>query len=228
MGKIVLVTGGARSGKSRFAESYAAKHGKHVAYIATAEVLIHGLERGDLDDAAITIPAGELTINDNTLALAGDDEAVVTGSSITGLADNASLTVGAAGTYTFASDDDTQTMKVDIGDVILVDKDGAISVYDPSDFNLNGESTTDQIIRQLTNNPSGPIDRDYSNDSATPLEEYDSATADGNLVYDLDDGEDADFSSDTGKKKVTLEGGEQTLTFNDEGGNIAVDRKSVV
>ena len=38
MGKIVLVTGGARSGKSRFAESYAAKHGKHVAYIATAQV----------------------------------------------------------------------------------------------------------------------------------------------------------------------------------------------
>ncbi|MFC2343423.1 MAG: bifunctional adenosylcobinamide kinase/adenosylcobinamide-phosphate guanylyltransferase [Negativicutes bacterium] len=38
MGKIVLVTGGARSGKSRFAESYAARYGKSVAYIATAEV----------------------------------------------------------------------------------------------------------------------------------------------------------------------------------------------
>ncbi len=38
MGKIVLVTGGARSGKSRFAEQYAAKFGKRVAYIATAEV----------------------------------------------------------------------------------------------------------------------------------------------------------------------------------------------
>lgn len=38
MGKIVLITGGARSGKSRFAESYAARKGKKVAYIATAEV----------------------------------------------------------------------------------------------------------------------------------------------------------------------------------------------
>ena len=38
MGKIVLVTGGARSGKSRFAEQYAAHHGKRVAYIATAEI----------------------------------------------------------------------------------------------------------------------------------------------------------------------------------------------
>ncbi len=38
MGKIVLVTGGARSGKSRFAERYAAHYGTKVAYIATAEI----------------------------------------------------------------------------------------------------------------------------------------------------------------------------------------------
>ena len=42
MGRIILITGGARSGKSRFAEEYAKryseKHGGSVAYIATAEV----------------------------------------------------------------------------------------------------------------------------------------------------------------------------------------------
>jgi len=42
MGQIILVTGGARSGKSAFAEHYAAhcaaKHGAQVAYIATAQV----------------------------------------------------------------------------------------------------------------------------------------------------------------------------------------------
>jgi adenosylcobinamide kinase/adenosylcobinamide-phosphate guanylyltransferase len=38
-GKIVLVTGGARSGKSAFAEKYAAALGGPVAYIATAETL---------------------------------------------------------------------------------------------------------------------------------------------------------------------------------------------
>ena len=38
MGKIILVTGGARSGKSRFAETYAAEHGQKVAYVATAEI----------------------------------------------------------------------------------------------------------------------------------------------------------------------------------------------
>jgi adenosylcobinamide kinase/adenosylcobinamide-phosphate guanylyltransferase len=37
--KIVLVTGGARSGKSNFAERYVARLGKPVAYIATAQVL---------------------------------------------------------------------------------------------------------------------------------------------------------------------------------------------
>ena len=38
MGKLVLVTGGARSGKSRFAEKYALRYGKKVAYVATAEI----------------------------------------------------------------------------------------------------------------------------------------------------------------------------------------------
>ena len=38
MGKIILVTGGARSGKSAFAEQLARESGGSVAYIATAEV----------------------------------------------------------------------------------------------------------------------------------------------------------------------------------------------
>ena len=38
MGTIILVTGGARSGKSRFAEQYVARVGRHIGYIATAEV----------------------------------------------------------------------------------------------------------------------------------------------------------------------------------------------
>ncbi len=37
-GKIVLVTGGARSGKSTFAERYAAQGSRTVAYIATAQI----------------------------------------------------------------------------------------------------------------------------------------------------------------------------------------------
>lgn len=36
--KIVLVTGGARSGKSTFAEQYAEKYGDKVSYIATAQI----------------------------------------------------------------------------------------------------------------------------------------------------------------------------------------------
>ena len=37
-GRLVLVTGGARSGKSSFAEQYVASHGTKIAYIATAQI----------------------------------------------------------------------------------------------------------------------------------------------------------------------------------------------
>lgn len=38
MGRLILVTGGARSGKSSFAERYAAGYGRKIAYIATAQI----------------------------------------------------------------------------------------------------------------------------------------------------------------------------------------------
>ncbi len=38
MGRLILITGGARSGKSSFAEKYTAKYGKKVAYIATSQI----------------------------------------------------------------------------------------------------------------------------------------------------------------------------------------------
>ena len=38
MGKIILVTGGARSGKSKFAEKFALTFGNKAAYIATAQI----------------------------------------------------------------------------------------------------------------------------------------------------------------------------------------------
>ena len=58
MGKIILVTGGARSGKSAFAEKLALKLGDgRAAYIATAQIFdsepayrvkIHQARRGDI------------------------------------------------------------------------------------------------------------------------------------------------------------------------------------
>ena len=209
-------------------------------------VTIAGLASGDSvtapSSAAISMPGStdttpsELTVNDTPYILAGDKNGVeIVGDSITGLDKNASVTVGAAGTYTFSNDSDTETLKLDINDVVLVDKDGNISVYDPTDYNLDGESTTDQIIRQLTNNPNGNIDRDYTNDGSSAIvsvpedgetvegtEYYDpSETYNGNLVFDLSD-EEIDLSDGSGKKKVSLESGDQVLTFNDDGGNIAV------
>lgn len=45
MGRIILVTGGARSGKSQFAESYVKKLGRKLVYIATAQVYDGEMER---------------------------------------------------------------------------------------------------------------------------------------------------------------------------------------
>lgn len=42
--ELILVTGGARSGKSTFAEKLCAQKGKNVAYIATAEALDEGMK----------------------------------------------------------------------------------------------------------------------------------------------------------------------------------------
>ena len=44
MGKIILVTGGARSGKSSFAERYVAKYGRKIGYIATSQICDEEME----------------------------------------------------------------------------------------------------------------------------------------------------------------------------------------
>ena len=44
-GKLILVTGGARSGKSTFAEQYASESGRQVIYLATAEAKDEEMER---------------------------------------------------------------------------------------------------------------------------------------------------------------------------------------
>ena len=45
MGKLTFIIGGARSGKSRYAERLAAQHSKRVLYVATAQPLDEEMER---------------------------------------------------------------------------------------------------------------------------------------------------------------------------------------
>ena len=58
-GKLVMVTGGARSGKSEFAEQYVLHYAPKCDYIATAEVLICAVERGDLNWRDFVNPRSE-------------------------------------------------------------------------------------------------------------------------------------------------------------------------
>ena len=200
---------------------------------------IVGLGDGDSvtapSTAAVAMPEGTLTINKKPFTLEGDGNgAVVTGDSISGLDKNATLTVGAAGTYTFASDKDTETLTLKVGDVVLVDENGDISVYDENDFNLNGN--TEDILEQLD---SGFSKDDYTDkivnrpladsDTVEGATYYDSdATYNGNLWFDLDNEdsvvavEDVDFSSATGKKLAELGDGDQTVKFGDAGKNVAI------
>lgn len=58
-GKIVLITGGQRSGKSRFAESYVLANSKNPVYLATAEIsdqeMVLRVEKHRKEEATIGI-----------------------------------------------------------------------------------------------------------------------------------------------------------------------------
>ena len=77
MGKSILITGGARSGKSRIAETWVAAHGPRPIYIATAEAwdaemearIAAHIERRGTDWVTVQEPLdliGALTQNDGT------------------------------------------------------------------------------------------------------------------------------------------------------------------
>ncbi len=189
---------------------------------------VDGLTSGDsisgsLNDADVTMPGANgtvpssLTINGDKYVLGGDEDGVViNGDEITGLGANASLTVGSAGDYEVNG---TELEDLKIGDVIISDENGQISVYNPDDYNINEDSSTDDIVNYVT----GGDDADRYVNSDNPETTYDSDTDySGNLVFDLDEDADADFSETEGSKKVSLGGGDQDVTFGDGGNNLAV------
>ena len=184
--------------------------------------------------------ATTLTVNGKPYALAGDADGVdiIHGSSIdtiTTLAGNASLTVGAAGSY-YVND---TLLSANIGDVIIGDPEGSAHVYDESDFDLNENSTTEDALKKITGLSSEDgSDRYVKNLDAENSQKLldaakeDPTVLDGNIEMTLGSGEDSDaastalpldFSNTTGIKKINMTGDQAAdIAFNNAGGNIAV------
>ena len=183
-----------------------------------------------------------LTVNGKTYGLEGDTDgvAIKAGSAvdtISGLAAGARLTVGASGVYNV----NDEIISADIGDVIIGDEEGSAHVESPDDVNFDSDTSTEEIVNQITGAGSGSTDRyvesleaaaaDSIVDSTDPAV---AASLNGNIQMTISGGTDttesgatkpqtADFSNNTGIKKVDLQGdGDQNVKFNDEGGNIAI------
>ena len=174
--------------------------------------------------------------------MAGDENGVtITPSSesgvvadISGLSPDSTLQVEEPGTYNITNDDG-ETTQITIPEslpadqrTIVTDKDGVVSAYDPNDFAVDGNTDLEAIVEQIAEDPYGYDNYPEDEADRDPLTEYepDVEDYDHDLAFDLDNTEDEaadyDFSENEGKKRVSLEGGDQNLTFNDEGDNIAV------
>ena len=198
---------------------------------------INGLVSGDsisgaLDTTAVLIPATTdtdtnrsiVTVNSIGYTLIGDDDGVtLIDNSIYGLNGSAALQIGKAGTYLV----NNTTLTTNIGDTIIGTAEGSAYIYDPNNVPLNINTMTDDEIAAQAG-----ISTDYStvetNTMMTDLlVNTGGAALDGNMALLLDNADSnvaqtADFTNSTGRKRVTLESGDQAVKFNNAGGNVAV------
>ena len=123
---------------------------------------------------------------------------------------------------TLSISDGSYSKKVSGDDLILTVGENTITLEDSAtlDANIIGTKKTasDEILDSIA------ADYDYgtpitdAEEVATLLEEGD---LDGDMALLLDK-QSADFRKTEGSKNVTLEGGNQNISFNNEGGNVAV------
>ena len=196
---------------------------------------INGLASGDtvggaLDTTTVLMaPASDtlksiLTVNEISYTLAANSESVsITGNVIDGLETGGTLEISHAGLYIV---NDTP-LNVNVGDIIIGTAENSAYIYDSKNVPLDIDTMSDDEIAAQAG-----ISTTYSNVEtntmqANALVEQGGSALDGSMALALDNsnsnvGQTADFSANTGRKRVTLEGGEQGVKFNDEGGNVAV------
>ena len=198
---------------------------------------VTGLQDGDEVIApdttkVVMIDESSLTVNNRKYELNGDANGVsISGSSnpvVSGLDPDANLVVANGGTYIV----NNSTLKAINGDIIIGDPEGTAHIYEDSDIYFESNTEVENVVKGITGiasdtNKQTAVSSDSSMGSA--INEGDTSGADGNLKVtltnpdtDTETAQSVDFSSNTGVKQATLESGNQNLTFNNEGKNIAV------
>ena len=194
--------------------------------ISRVEGLVSGdTVSGELENTAVVMSSdGILNINERNYILSGDSDGIeITGNRIDGLDRNASLEVGAAGTYIV---NDTE-LTAKIGDTIIGTAENSAYVFDKNNLPLDTSQMSDDEIASQTGvaNSYSKVETDTMMTDA--LLTNGGSALNGSMALALNNGDriieqTADFSNYTGKKRITLEGGDQSLKFNNEGGNVAV------
>ena len=185
---------------------------------------------GSLDTTTILIPAANetdtaiITVNSIGYTLASDSDGVeITGKRMDGLDNQASLMVGAAGTYTVNNTE----LTAQIGNIFIGTAEGSAYIYDPNNLPLDTDEMTDEEIAKQSGINATYTGVETNTMITNQLVANGGSALNGSMELLIDNSDKineqtADFSNATGKKKVTLAGGDQAVKFNNEGGNIAV------
>ena len=194
--------------------------------ISRVEGLVSGdTVSGELDTTTVVMSsAGILNINENNYVLTDDNNGVeITGRRIDGLDNDAALVVGAAGNYTV----NNTNLSAKIGDTIIGTSEGSAYIYDPNNVPLDIEKMTDEEIESQAGISTTYSTVETDTTTTAQLIINGGSALNGSMELALDNPDSiieqtADFSNSTGKKKITLEGGIQNISFNNEGGNVAI------
>ena len=176
------------------------------------------VQSSSIDNILIAMSNGTLTANDIVYELSNDSNgAYVAGKVITNLDSNASLKVDSAATYTVNG----SVLNASVGDIIIGASDGSAYIYDPNNIRIDDNTTTEEIIEQLG------VDGGYAyteTNASAVADLIESGNLDGNmsLVIGAAAQNEVDFSESSGRKLASVTSGAHNVSFNDEGGNIAV------
>ena len=207
---------------------------------------ITGIKDGDTvsaPDATAVIVTPEttdtaiVTVNGKEYTLSGDTDGVTIAGSTTptvsGLDPNAQLLTGAAGMYVV---NDTP-LQASIGATVVGDPEGSAHVYAPTDITIDENTDTEEVIKQVTGSTEvgeqdkyvQHLDEEETQELVDDIAAGDTSKADGNLELqlsntdtDTSETQTVDFSNNKGIKKATMKEGNQAISFNNEGGNIAI------